>query len=186
MKPMLLAPLRLGPYKLPSPPSWSIVLWQLEILPMSDLSASPIVAAAGGNFLLETRTPAEVFTPEDLNEEQRQVASTAAQFSRDEILPNAAAIEAKQPGVLHALMRKAGELGFASVDIPEEYGGMGMDKITSTLITDHLSILGSFSTAFGAHVGIATLPLVWYGTEEQKQRYQSEEHTSELQSLMHL
>jgi butyryl-CoA dehydrogenase len=68
-------------------------------------------------------------------------------------------------------MRKAGELGFASVDIPEEYGGMGMDKITSTLITDHLSVLGSFSTAFGAHVGISTLPLVWYGTEEQKQRY---------------
>ena len=134
-------------------------------------SSSLIVAAAGGSFLLENRTPAEVFTPEDLNEEQRQVASTAAQFAREEILPNAAAIEAKQPGVLAGLMRKAGELGFASVDIPEEYGGMGMDKTTSTLITDHLSVLASFSTAFGAHIGIATLPLVWYGTEEQKQRY---------------
>lgn len=131
----------------------------------------PIVAAAGGSFLLETRTPAEVFTPEDLNEEQRQIASTAAQFARDEILPNTAAIEAKQPGVLPGLMRKAGELGFASVDIPEKYGGMGMDKITSTVVTDHLSMLASFSTAFGSHVGIATLPLVWYGTEEQKQRY---------------
>ena len=134
-------------------------------------SSLPIVAAAGGSFLLETRTPAEVLTPEDLNEEQRQVAATAAQFAREEILPNAAAIEAKQPGVLAGLMRKAGELGFASVDIPEEYGGMGMDKNTSTLITDHLSVLASFSTAFGAHIGIATLPLVWYGTEEQKQRY---------------
>ena len=134
-------------------------------------SSLPIVAAAGGSFLLETRTPAEVLTPEDLNEEQRQVAATAAQFAREEILPNAAAIEAKQPGVLAGLMRKAGELGFASVDIPEEYGGMGMDKTTSTLITDHLSVLASFSTAFGAHIGIATLPLVWYGTEEQKQRY---------------
>ena len=134
-------------------------------------SSSLIVAAAGGIFLLETRTPAEVLTPEDLNEEQRQVAATAAQFAREEILPNAAAIEAKQPGVLAGLMRKAGELGFASVDIPEEYGGMGMDKTTSTLITDHLSVLASFSTAFGAHIGIATLPLVWYGTEEQKQRY---------------
>jgi butyryl-CoA dehydrogenase len=138
---------------------------------MSVPNPSPIVAAAGGSFLLETRTPAEVFTPEDLNEEQRQVASTAAQFAREEILPNAAAIEAKQPGVLTGLMRKAGELGFASVDIPEEYGGMGMDKTTSTLITDHLSVLASFSTAFGAHIGIATLPLVWYGAEEQKQRY---------------
>jgi butyryl-CoA dehydrogenase len=128
---------------------------------MSILSPSSIVAAAGGSFLLEARTPAEIFTPEDLSEEQRQIAATVAQFARDEILPNMAAIEAKQPGVLSGLMRKAGELGFASADIPEEYGGMGMDKITSTLITDHLSVLGSFSTAFGAHVGISTLPLVW-------------------------
>jgi alkylation response protein AidB-like acyl-CoA dehydrogenase len=132
---------------------------------------SLIVPAPGGSFLLETRTPDEIFTPEDLNEEQRQIAATAAQFARDEILPAAAAIEAKQPGVLPALMRKAGELGFASVDIPEEYGGVGMDKVTSTLITDHLSVLASFSTAFGAHIGIASLPLVWYGTAEQKQRY---------------
>jgi butyryl-CoA dehydrogenase len=138
---------------------------------MSTATPSPIVAAAGGSFLLETRSPAEVFTPEDLNEEQRQIAATAAQFARDEILPLAAAIEAKQPGVIAGLMRKAGELGFTAVDIPEEYGGVGMDKTTSTLITDHLSVLASFSTAFGAHVGIATLPLVWYGTEEQKRRY---------------
>jgi len=138
---------------------------------MSTSIASPIVAAAGGSFLLETRTPAEVFTPEDLNEEQRQIATTAAQFAREQILPAVEAIEAKEPGVMAGLIRKAAELGFASVDIPEEYGGMGMDKTTSTLITDHLSVLASFSTAFGAHIGIATLPLVWYGTEEQKQRY---------------
>jgi butyryl-CoA dehydrogenase len=69
------------------------------------------------------------------------------------------------------LLRKAAELGFTSVEIPEEYGGMGLDKVSSTLISDHISILASFCTAFGAHVGIATLPLVWYGTEEQKQRY---------------
>ncbi len=111
----------------------------------------------------------EVFTPEDLNEEQRQIAATAAQFAREEILPAAAAIEAKEPGVLRGDAAKAAELGFTSVDIPEEYGGMGMDKITSTLITDHISVLASFSTAFGAQIGIGTLPLVWYGTEEQKQ-----------------
>ena len=138
---------------------------------MSTLTASPIVAAPGGSFLLETRTPAEIFTPEDLNEEQRQIASTAAQFARDEILPLAAAIEAKEPGVMKSLFRKAGELGFTAVEIPEEYGGMGMDKTTSTLITDHLSVLASFSTAFGAQIGIASLPLVWYGNEQQKQRY---------------
>jgi butyryl-CoA dehydrogenase len=138
---------------------------------MTTLTASPVVPAAGGSFLIETRTPAEVFTPEDLNEEQRQIAATAIQFAREEILPLAAAIEAKEPGVLASLLRKAAELGFTSVDIPEEYGGMGMDKITSALIADHLSILASASTAFGAHTGIATLPLVWYGTEDQKQRY---------------
>src|ERR1035441_2959083 len=97
-------------------------------------AASPIVAAAGGSFLLETRTPAEVFTPEDLNEEQRQIASTAARFAREEILPVAGAVEAKQPGVMQALMRKAGELGFAAVDVPEEYGGVGVDKTASTLV----------------------------------------------------
>ena len=138
---------------------------------MSTLTASPIVAAPGGSFLLETRTPAEIFTPEDLNEEQRQIASTAAQFARYEILPLAAAIEAKEPGVMKSLIRKAGELGFTAVEILEEYGGMGMDKTTSTLITDHLSVLASFSTAFGAQIGIASLPLVWYGNEQQKQRY---------------
>jgi butyryl-CoA dehydrogenase len=138
---------------------------------MTTLTASSVIPAAGGSFLIETRTPAEIFTPEDLNEEQRQIAATAIQFAREEILPLAAAIEAKEPGVLASLLRKAAELGFTSVDIPEEYGGMGMDKITSALIADHLSILASVSTAFGAHTGIATLPLVWYGTEEQKQRY---------------
>ncbi len=138
---------------------------------MSTTTVSPFIAAAGGSFLLETRTPAEVFTPEDLNEEQRQIAATAARFAREEIQPAIAAIEAKEPGVLPSLLRKAADLGFTSVDIPEQYGGMGLDKVSSTLITDHISILASFSTAFGAHIGIATLPLVWYGTEEQKQRY---------------
>ena len=138
---------------------------------MSVATASPVIAAAGGSFLIEARTPAEIFTPEDLNEEQRQIAATAIQFAREEILPLAGPIEAKEPGVLASLLRKAAELGFTSVDIPEDYGGMGMDKTTSALIADHLSILASASTAFGAHTGIATLPLVWYGTEEQKQRY---------------
>jgi alkylation response protein AidB-like acyl-CoA dehydrogenase len=143
-------------------------------------AASPIAAAAGGSFLLEARSPDEVFTPEDLNEEQRQIASTAAQFARDEIVPRTAAIEAKEPGVMPALLRKAAELGFTAVDIPEAYGGLAMDKISSTLITDHVSVLASFSTAFGAHVGIGTLPLVWYGTEEQKKRYLPRLATCEL------
>ncbi|MGA8042935.1 MAG: acyl-CoA dehydrogenase family protein, partial [Terracidiphilus sp.] len=138
---------------------------------MSLTSSSALVAAAGGSFLLEDRAPGEIFTPEDLSEEQRQIAATAAQFARDEVLPVAEEIEAKKPGVLAAMLRKAGDLGLAAVDIPEEYGGMGLDKVSSTLITDHISVLASFSTAFGAHIGIATLPLVWYGTADQKRRY---------------
>jgi butyryl-CoA dehydrogenase len=138
---------------------------------MSTTALFPIAAAAGGSFLTESRVPAEIFTPEDLSEEQRQIVATAARFGREEILPRAAAVEAKEPGVMEALLRQAAELGFTAADIPEEYGGLALDKVSSTLITDHIAVLASFSTAFGAHVGIATLPLVWFGTEEQKQRY---------------
>jgi alkylation response protein AidB-like acyl-CoA dehydrogenase len=140
-------------------------------VPESAVAASPIAAAAGGSFLLESRTPEEIFTPEDLNEEQRQIAATAAQFAREQVVPRTAAIEAKEAGVLPGLLRDAAELGFTAAEIPEKYGGLEMDKISSTLITDRISVLASYSTAFGAHTGIGTLPLVWYGTEEQKKRY---------------
>ena len=132
---------------------------------------SSVLAAAGGSFLLESLQPEQVFTPEDTTEEQQQIAATAARFAREEILPAAAAIEVKKPGAMAALLRKAAALGFTAADVPEQYGGMGMDTVTSVLITDRLSVLASFSTAFGAHVGIATLPVLWYGTEEQKTRY---------------
>lgn len=141
------------------------------VVPEAPAPALSTVPAAGGSFLLESRSPAEVFTPEDLTEEQRQIAATAERFGRQEILPATEHIEHKKPGILEDLMRKAAELGFTSIDIPEVYGGMGMDKTTSALVADHISVLASFSTTFGAHAGIATLPLVWYGTEEQKRRY---------------
>ena len=141
---------------------------------MSTISASPassIFAAAGGSFLLEDRSPEEVFTPEDFSPEQRQIAETAARFAREQILPALAQIEAKEPGVMRGLLGNAAELGFAAVDVPEEFDGLGLDKTTSALVADFISVNASFSTAFGAHVGIGTLPLVWYGTEAQKQRY---------------
>jgi len=144
---------------------------QLEISAMNTSTDTAIVSARGGSFLLETRLPSEVFTPEDLSDEQRQIAATAAQFAQEEILPAVEAVEAKEPGAMRTLLKKAADLGFTSVEIPEEYGGVGMDKITSTLLTDHLSVLASFSTAYGAHVGIASLPLIWYGSHDQKQRY---------------
>ncbi len=138
---------------------------------MSTVAVSPIAAARGGSFLIEPRTPQEVFTPEDLSPEQRQIAATAAQFAREEILPLVDAVEAKEPGIMRGVLEKAAALGFTSVEIPEDYGGMGMDKITSTVVTDNIAVLASFSTAFGAQTGIGTLPLVWYGTEEQKRKY---------------
>ena len=138
---------------------------------MSTIAASSIAAAKGGSFLIEPRTPAEVFTPEDLSQEQHQIAATAAQFAREEIAPAIEALEAKEPGSMRSMLAKAAQLGFTSVEIPEEYGGMGMDKISSTVVTDQISILASFSTAFGAQTGIGALPLVWYGTEEQKRNY---------------
>lgn len=137
---------------------------------MSTSGESPIIAAPGGSFLVESRLPCEIFTHEDLNEEQQQIAATAARFAREEIEPAIEAIESKQPGAMLAVLRKAAELGFTAVDIPEEYGGLNLDKVSSILVTDHISVLASFSTAFGAHVGISSLPLIWYGTEEQKRR----------------
>jgi butyryl-CoA dehydrogenase len=141
---------------------------------MSTIVAAPvssILAASGGSFLLEERGPAEVFTPEDLSSEQRQIAETAARFAREQIDPALKQIEAKDAGVMRRLLEGAAELGFTAVDVPEEYGGLGLDKTTSALVADYISINASFSTAFGAHVGIGTLPIVWYGTEAQKQRY---------------
>ena len=125
----------------------------------------------GGSFLLEERHAQDIFTPEDFSEEHRQIAKTAIDFVTNEVLPAAAEIEAKNFEVTRNLLRKTGELGLMSVDVPEAYGGMEMDKVTSAVIAESISKLGSFSVAFSAHVGIGTLPIVWYGTAEQKQKY---------------
>ena len=126
---------------------------------------------AGGSFLIEERTPDEIMTPEDFTDEQRQIARTASDFVRNEVVPAAEEIEAKHFDITRALLKKAGDLGLMAVDIPEAYGGLAMDKVTSAIVADHLSQLGSFSVAFSAHVGIGTLPIVWYGTDAQKQKY---------------
>ena len=133
------------------------------------LAPAPVVT--GGSFLLSEPDPANIFTPEDFSDEQRQIASTAAEFAANEVLPAADDIEAKHFEVTRGLLKKAGELGLMAVDIPEEYGGLAMDKVTSAIIADRMSMLASFSVAFSAHVGIGTLPIVWYGTEAQKQKY---------------
>jgi alkylation response protein AidB-like acyl-CoA dehydrogenase len=129
------------------------------------------ISIAGGSFLLQETDLSTLFTPEDFSEEQRQIASTAGDFAVYEVLPAAAEIEAKNFEITRALLKKAGDLGLMAVDIPEAYGGLAMGKVTSAIISDHMSVLASFSVAFSAHTGIGTLPIVWYGSEAQKQRY---------------
>ncbi|HWF09484.1 MAG TPA: acyl-CoA dehydrogenase family protein [Bryobacteraceae bacterium] len=131
---------------------------------------SPTVAT-GASFLLNLTDPASVFTPEDFSDEQQQIAATAAEFSANEVLPAAAEIEAKNFDITRALLKKAGDLGLMAVDIPEAYGGLAMDKVTSAIVADRMSKLASFSVAFSAHTGIGSLPIVWYGTESQRQKY---------------
>src|SRR5436309_1772630 len=125
----------------------------------------------GGSFLTEERQPEDIFTPEDFTEEHRQIAKTTVEFTTNEVMPAAQQIEAKDFAVTRALLRKAGELGLMSVDVPEAYGGLEMDKVTSALIAESMSQLASFSVAFSAHSGIGTLPIVWYGTPAQKEKY---------------
>src|SRR3982751_5474806 len=138
---------------------------------MSTTTFPAVKKAKGGNFLIEDSSYEDVFTPEDLSDEQIHIAKTATEFSNREVLPAAQDIEAKNFDVIRGLLRKAGELGLLAVDIPEAYGGLEMDKVTSALIAESLSHNASFSVALGAHSGIGTLPLVWYGTEEQKKKY---------------
>ncbi len=125
----------------------------------------------GGSFLIQEHTTDQVFTPEDLSEEHRQIAQTTQDFAKNEILPNAEKIEHKEFAVTRALIQKACEIGIGNVDIPEAYGGSDMDKIASAIIAEHLSVNGSFSVAFGGHVGIGTLPIVYFGNAEQKKKY---------------
>src|SRR5581483_376577 len=138
-------------------------------------AASPTAVKAkamkGGSFLIEDIAPQDVFTPEDFSADHLQIAKTTADFAAREVLPAAEQIESKQFDVTRRLLRTAGEMGLLAVDIPEAYGGLEMDKVTSALIAESMSVLASFSVAFSAHAGIGTLPIVWYGTEQQKQKY---------------
>src|SRR5271167_4569111 len=126
---------------------------------------------AGGSFLISDPTPVDCFFPEDFTDEQKQIAETTANFAVNEIMPASDSIEAKDFSVTKRLLKEAAELGLTSADIPEEYGGLEMDKATSAIIAENISKQGSFSVAFSAHTGIGTLPLVWYGTPEQKKKF---------------
>jgi alkylation response protein AidB-like acyl-CoA dehydrogenase len=128
-------------------------------------------AAKGGSFLLESRSPQDVFTPADLSDDQKLIGQTAEEFVLKEVLPLAKELEAKKPGLMAELTRKAAELGLMSGGTPEEYGGAGLDKVAATMLTEKIAMYGGFAVTHGAHAGIGTLPLVYFGTEEQKKKY---------------
>jgi len=125
----------------------------------------------GAGFLLEATQPDQIFTPEDFTEQHHLIGQTAEEFAQNEILPNIEKMEHKDLSVSRALLKKAGELGLSGVEIPEAYGGLEMDKVTAAVIADHIAKYAGFATTWGGHTGIGTLPIVYFGTEDQKKKY---------------
>jgi alkylation response protein AidB-like acyl-CoA dehydrogenase len=128
-------------------------------------------AAKGGSFLLESPQPSDVFTPADLTDDQKLIGQTAEEFVLKEVFPFIKDLENKKPGLMASLVKKGGEVGLMGGGVPEEFGGAGLDKISTTVLTEKLSIYGGFAVTHGAHAGIGTLPIVYFGTEVQKKKY---------------
>lgn len=125
----------------------------------------------GGSFLIEDISYQDMLTPEDFTEEHLMIAKTAEDFVEKDVLPQVEFLEKHEFDRTVKLLKKAGELGLLAADVPEEYEGLGLDKITSSLLTEKMSKAGGFSLSHGAHVGIGSLPIVLFGNEEQKKKY---------------
>ncbi|WP_152404590.1 acyl-CoA dehydrogenase family protein [Paenibacillus cellulositrophicus] len=125
----------------------------------------------GGSYIIEDTDFHSIVTPEDFTEEHRMISETTEDFVAGEVVPHDEAIEKLNYELTVEKMRKAGELGLLGADVPEAYGGLGLDKVSSTLISERLTKASAFALSIGAHVGIGTLPIVYFGTEEQKQKY---------------
>lgn len=141
---------------------------------MPTTSASPVqgvAAPAGGNFLIEDAVPEQIFVPEDFDETHRQVRTTASRFMREEVLPKIPDMERKEPGVARALIDQAAELGLLGILVPERYDGLELDLTTQMLVAECIGGYASFSTTYGAHAGIGTLPIELFGTESQMAKY---------------
>ncbi|MBI2955887.1 MAG: acyl-CoA dehydrogenase family protein, partial [Acidobacteria bacterium] len=138
------------------------------------MATAPTTAAKtikGGSFLIEERAPEEIFIPEEFTDEQRQIGQMTEEFLTNEVLPHVEEIEHGDKKLLVELMRKASELGLLGPDIPESFGGAGLDKVSTTLIAEKMSRYASFAVSHGAHHGIGTLPIAYFGSEEQKKKY---------------
>ncbi|MCT2535934.1 acyl-CoA dehydrogenase family protein [Aquibacillus koreensis] len=125
----------------------------------------------GGAFIVDDFQPEDIMTPEDFNDEHQMIAKTTEDFIVGEVLPKIDNLENHEFEHSVSLLKQAGELGLLGVDVPEEYGGLGLDKISSSIITEKFSRAGGFSVTHGAHVGIGSLPIVFFGNENQKQKY---------------
>ncbi len=125
----------------------------------------------GGSFLIEPTSPEQLFSPEDFTDEHRAIARTTEEFWTKEIAPNVEAIQHQEPGVAVSVLRKAGEIGLTSVHLPEKYGGMEMDLTSAMLVAEGIAKDGSYAAWHGGQSGIGALPLLLFGTEDQKQRY---------------
>ncbi|GAA4426480.1 acyl-CoA dehydrogenase family protein [Pontibacter saemangeumensis] len=138
---------------------------------MANTTENKTAAIKGGEFLIKETSPQDVFIPAEFNEEQEMMAQTCRDFVREEVYPLLDRLDNHEEGLMENLMKKAGELGLFAVSIPEQYGGLDMDFNTSLLVTEAVGGGHSFPVAFAAHTGIGTLPILYFGTEEQKQKY---------------
>ncbi len=130
-----------------------------------------IKTVKGGQFLVKETNPQDIFIPEEISEEQKMIMETCHDFQEKEVLPLLDEIDAQKEGLMTSLMDKAGELGLLGIAVPEEYGGFGQDLNTSMLSTEIMGTYSSFAVAYAAHVGIGTLPILYYGTQDQKEKY---------------
>ena len=146
---------------------------------MGTMTTAP-TTVPGGGFLLQETTPEAIFTPEDFTSEHRAIERTTEEFWNKEIAPNVELIQRHEPGVAVSVLRKSAELGLTAVMLPEKFGGMEMDLTSVMVVAEGVSKDGSYSGWHGAHTGIGTLPLLLFGTEEQKQRYLAKLATAEM------
>ena len=125
----------------------------------------------GGSFLIEETSPQDIFTPEDLSEEQTMIRDMTAQFVEDEVVPQIERIEKQEWDVTVGLLKRCGELGLLGIEVPEKYGGENLDKVSSLIVAEKLGRVASFAVSYGGHSGIGTLPIVYFGKEEHKRKY---------------
>jgi len=147
---------------------------------MSDAETKKVLL--GGEFLIKDSDPQSVFVPEEINEEQKMMVETAGEFVKNEIWPKLDAIDHQEPGLTVSLLDKAGELGLLGTSVPEEFGGLGGDFNTNTFLAMELGTSYSFGVSFAAHTGIGTLPILYYGNDEQKAKYLPKLASGEMKS----